>query len=101
MDILTSSILILKIIGLAWFITRFEPLQWIFDALRMNFKPNRHIIHLLFDLVNVLTTCGKCAAFWTGLIISHSIWIALLSSFIIFWYDKIFIPLEQKIKNPI
>jgi len=99
--VILDSLIILKIMGLGWFISRFEPLQWVIDAIRMNFKPSRNTIHLLFDLISVLTTCGKCAAFWTGLILTGNIWMAITASFLLFWYDKLFIPIEQKIKNPI
>ena len=81
-------ILILKIIGLSWFITRFPLLEVIFSYLPEN------IFTLVFKL---MFECLKCTSFWIGLIIG-GIWIALISSFISMLYDKILGEWEKNIK---
>lgn len=93
-------ITIFKIMGLAWFVSRFDPIQWVLEAVRSNFSNDRKFIQLLFMVLETITTCSKCAAFWIGLVL-YGIWPALIASFIIFWYDKIFLPIEHKITLPV
>lgn len=99
-EILNSLILILKIIGLSWFITHFDPIMWLIDSARININHKRTFIHLIFNVITVLLTCLKCCSFWLGLTISGSIWIALAASYLSFLYDKIVGPWESIINIP-
>lgn len=93
LEILNSLIVVIKIIGLAWFITRFEPIEWILESM----KSKNYLLQLIIDIVNVILTCMKCSAFWIGLIFSGSIWIALLASYVSLLYEKIIGPWEKQI----
>lgn len=93
METLISSVLIiLKILGLSWFIVRFDPIKWIFELLPNKIR-NNFIVNVLFTLLN----CLKCTSFWLGLIFG-GIWIALISSYIGFWYEEIIGRQERKIR---
>lgn len=74
---------------LSWFITRFKPLEMMLELLPDN---------LLFNLVQLLLTCLMCVSFWTSLIITQDIYLAGLSAFIGFWYDKIFGFYEKRVR---
>lgn len=68
-----NIILLLKIIGLGFLITNFEPLQWVLDKL-----PNNMIQWNL----KLLTGCLKCASFWISLIWIQNIWFSIFIFFI-------------------
>lgn len=97
---LTLMILIIKIFLLGWFISRFSPIQWILEGIENNFHAKRHFIHMTFFLIREMTSCGKCSAFWVGLVIG-GLWPALIASFLSFWYDKLLSPYENKIIFPV
>jgi hypothetical protein len=81
-------ILILKVLGLSWFINRFPLLGIIFSYLPEN------IFTLVFKL---MFECLKCLSFWIGLLMG-GIWIGLISSFIGMLYEKILGDWEKNIK---
>lgn len=78
-------ILILRIIGLAWMITSFAPLQWLLDLL-----PN----NLFKYTIVLLTSCIKCASFWIGLAMG-GIWYGIVSSFLAMILNEIFYSLKD------
>ena len=79
------TILLLKIIGLAWLITTFAPLQWVLETL-----PN----NIFKYIIVLLTTCIKCCSFWTGLIIG-GIWIGILAAAIAALTNEILIGVKH------
>lgn len=76
---------ILKIIGLSQVITTFAPISWLVELL-----PNNIFKYILV----VLTTCWKCCALWTGLIL-FGLWPAITASIA----ASILIWLQQNIKD--
>lgn len=71
--------LIIKVLGLAWLIVGFEPLQWLVDPL-----PN----NIFKYLTVVLTTCLRCCSMWVGFIMG-GIWVGVTAAFIAVIYTKI------------
>lgn len=89
---LATLIIILKVLGLAFIITRFEPIQWVFEVLNKRFSKN-----IIFQMVYLLLSCLKCASFWIGLMMG-GIWVAIFCFIVAFIYDKKFSGWENKIK---
>jgi hypothetical protein len=65
--------MIIKILLLAWFISSFEPIQWLLQEIKLMW-PKLILI--------TITGCFKCASFWIGLLITGDIWISLSASVI-------------------
>jgi hypothetical protein len=65
--------MIIKILLLAWFISSFEPIQWLLNEIKN--------IWIKITLI-AITGCFKCSSFFIGLILSQDIWIALTASVI-------------------
>ncbi len=80
--IINSLIMIGKILLLAYFITRFEPLQIFVETFTEKYK---NIFTTTFYL---MLSCFKCTSFWCGLFLSHNIYLAIISFIIAFIYDK-------------
>lgn len=73
------------VILLAWFVTHFEPIQYLLTKLHHR----KHIIDLVYMGIRKLFSCQYCLSFWLGLIVLWSLPYALLASFIAFWLIKI------------
>lgn len=95
MSILISSIiLVLKTLGLAFVITHFAPLEWLLTS----FKPKNIIINLIYNIIKLLLSCLSCCSFWLGICIG-GFWVGVISYIIAFFYQKRFGWLEiEKIK---
>jgi len=92
-------ILIIKTLLISWFVVKFEPLQWTLDILKSKVKPNNIVLNLILNIITLLTTCAKCASLWSGLLIG-GMWVALISSYIMYIYSWIIEPRIEKIINP-
>lgn len=90
--IISNLILIAKILLISYFVTRFEPVQWVIESLPKKIKDN-----ILFNIFYLAITCFKCSSFWIGLIMSHNFYIATIAFIIAFIYDKKFSLWETKI----
>lgn len=66
-------LIVIKILLLAWFISSFEPLQWLLQLIPYNL-PKLILI--------AITGCFKCCSFWLGLLLSFDIWISLEAALI-------------------
>jgi hypothetical protein len=80
-----------KILLLAWFVTRFEPVQWIVDIL---FEGKQDLTSKLLYLA---LTCSKCVAFWAGIILTQDIFLAIIASWLMVVYEKTIGKWENKI----
>lgn len=80
---------ILKILILAYTISRFEPIGWILDLL-----PNK----LILNIFKLGMTCSKCLCLYVGLILTGNIWMAMIASFLMVLYERSIGKWEQKIK---
>ena len=65
----------LFIIAIGWFITEFEPLHFVLDAVADKLPKNR-LIAYLFGMF----TCWQCTTFWTGLVLTQDFKVAVLAS---------------------
>jgi hypothetical protein len=65
--------MIIKILLLGWFVSSFEPIQWLLNEIKN--------IWIKITLI-AITGCFKCSSFFIGLILSQDIWIALTASVI-------------------
>lgn len=80
--IISSLIIIGKILLLAYFITRFEPLQLVLQTLSDRYK------NLFMIVLYLILSCFKCTSFWVGLILFQSIYLGIIAFIIAFIYDK-------------
>jgi hypothetical protein len=88
-----ATILVIgKILLLSWFITRFEPVQWIVDIL---FEGKQDLTSKMLQLT---LTCSKCLSFWLGVIISQDIFLAIIGCFLMVIYEKTIGKWEQRIE---
>jgi hypothetical protein len=65
--------MIIKILLLAWFISTFQPLEWLLNEIKLLW-PKLILI--------AITGCFKCSSFWIGLLMTGDIWISLGASVI-------------------
>jgi hypothetical protein len=64
-------------------------LSWLVDLIPNDF---------IKSIYTILFGCIKCLSFWITLFYTRDIMIAALMFFIVFWYDKLIGPYENKIK---
>lgn len=79
-EVIEAFTAILRAFLIGWFITSFEPLKNLLDKIKIP-KWASMITHKL-------TGCTKCAAFWTALILSHSLYIAIVAAIAGYLWDK-------------
>lgn len=77
---------VIKPFLIGWLISNFEPLQELNRFLIKKIKNEK--VKSILKYVNFIH-CGKCISFWTSLIIYQNIWIAILTAFIYFVYEKL------------
>ena len=77
-------LIITKILLLSWVISSFRPLHDVIDLFKGTIK--NPILFLVVDLLHEMISCLKCLSLWLGLILTHSIWIACLTSYIGYLY---------------
>ena len=92
-------ILILKILGMAWVITKFEPIQWVLEILQSKIKPNNITLNLILNIIITITTCFSCCSMWCGFILG-GFWYGILCYIISFVYSKKLSLWEYKMFNP-
>lgn len=88
-------ILLSKILGLAFVITHFSPIQWVLDAIRQRVK--KPISRLLFDLITIPTWCISCCSFWLGLAMG-GLWYGVTVYIVAYVYNQKVAPWMDKIK---
>ena len=80
---------LISIFLISFTIVKFEPLTWLIELIPNNF---------IKSLLVILFGCQKCVSFWITLGYTRNIVLACLMYFIVFWYDKIIGPYENRIK---
>lgn len=88
-----ETILIVKALCIAFVITRFQPIQWVMEALLTKTKNN-----LILLLIDQLLTCLKCCTFWLALLMTGDIFLASVAFIIAFVYDKNLSMWERRVK---
>ena len=89
-------IILSKILGLAFFITKFAPINWILELLYPSEKSNPFLI-LIYNIVSLLTTCFSCCSFWVGTIF-FGFWYGISAYVIAYLYNQILAPFIEKIR---
>lgn len=90
-------IMIIKIMLISWFLTRFKPLQMLIDYI-ISKTLNNPLVSIVMSFVLLPLTCFTCSSFWIGLILTHNFWIAATASFIATWYELLFGWKEKVVK---
>lgn len=88
--------LYLKVFLLAHLIVKFEPLNWILDALYPLFSKNL-ISNLIYNIITLATGCLKCSSLYIGWILG-GFWCGVISTFIAYLYSQIIMPKIDKIR---
>jgi hypothetical protein len=81
---MTALIYILKSFLLGWLLASFEPLQELIKPLKTRVSDKHFSIFYLKTAVS----CHKCLAFWSGIMLSGSIYVAAAASILAFVFDK-------------
>lgn len=81
-----------QIVILSWLLTHFSPIKMVIDTIP--YRKLNPVISILISTITLPFMCMMCMSFWTGLIMTHDIYLAALSSFIGWIWTKI----ENKIE---
>lgn len=85
-----------KILGVSFFITKFSPIQWILDLLQSSEK-TKPIFTLLYNMISILLGCFSCCSFWVGTIF-FGFWWGISAYVIAYLYNQILAPFIEKIR---
>ncbi|NBO22677.1 hypothetical protein EBU94_04970 [bacterium] len=85
-----------KILGLSFFITKFAPIEWVLDLIRPSDKANSFIV-LMYNLISILLGCFSCCSFWTGTLL-YNFWFGISAYVIAYFYNQIIAPFVEKIR---
>ncbi len=83
-------ITLLKILLIAYSVSRIEPIKWFFDALHVKYDL------LIVPVASLLLTCFKCLSLWIGVISGHP-YEGMIASIIATIYEKYFSQWERKL----
>jgi hypothetical protein len=93
-----------KILGLSFFITKFSPIQWVLEALQPKVDYNlpaseqkRPLLIFIYNIVSILTGCFSCCSFWTGTLL-YGFWFGISAYVIAYLYNQILSPFIEKIR---
>ena len=90
-----TLIILGKILGLSFFITKFSPIQWILELLQP--KSERPFSQLIYNIIMVLTGCFSCCSFWTGTLL-FGFWFGISAYVIAYLYNQVLAPFVEKIR---
>lgn len=85
-----------KILGLSFFITKFSPINWVLDLFQPKEKTSSILI-LIYNMMSILLGCFSCCSFWVGTIM-YGFWWGISSYVIAYLYNQILAPHIEKIK---
>lgn len=89
-------IIFIKVFLLAHLIVKFEPLNWILDAIKPLFEKNV-ILNLIYNIITLATSCLKCTSFWLGWSLG-GFWCGVTMSFIAYLWTQLIQPTIDKIR---
>lgn len=89
-------IVLSKILGLSFFITKFSPIQWILELLHPTEKTNSFLV-LIYNIISIMTGCFSCCSFWTGTIL-FGFWYGIGAYVIAYLYNQLIAPFVEKIR---
>ena len=85
-----------KILGFSFFVTKFAPFQWTMDLFEINEKSNPYKI-LFHNTISILLGCFSCCSFWTGFF-TFGLWYAVSAYVIAYFYNQLIAPFVDKIR---
>lgn len=85
-----------KILGVSFFITKFAPIQWILEPLEPN-REKRPFSFLIYSIFTLLTGCFSCCSFWIGTIF-FGFWFGISAYVIAYLYNQVLAPFIEKIR---
>jgi hypothetical protein len=83
------TILMIKAFILAYFITRFQPIEMLLEIL-----PDK----LIFNILKLAFSCSKCCVFYTSLVYTHNFYYSVLNSFIMIIFERTIGKWERRIE---
>lgn len=93
-----------KILGASFFITKFAPIQWFLDLLEPNdvegvksFSQKHPFLFLIINIIKLLTGCFSCCSFWVGTIF-FGFWFGISAYVIAYLYNQVLAPIIEKIR---
>lgn len=89
-------IVLSKILGLSFFITKFAPISWVLDLLQPT-EGSRPFAILIYNIVSILTGCFSCCSFWTGTLL-FGFWYGISAYVIAYIYNQLIAPFVEKIR---
>ena len=89
-------IVLSKILGLSFFITKFSPIQWILELFHPTEKTNSFLV-LIYNIISIMTGCFSCCSFWTGTIL-FGFWYGIGAYVIAYLYNQLIAPFVEKIR---
>jgi hypothetical protein len=85
-----------KVLGASFFITKFAPIQWLLDLFYPSEKSNPLLV-LIYNIVSLLTSCFSCCSFWVGTIF-FGFWWGISAYVIAYLYNQVLAPFIEKIR---
>jgi hypothetical protein len=84
-----------KILGASFFITKFAPFQWILEPIGEQLKSK--VLLLIYHIISLLTSCFSCCSFWVGTIF-FGFWWGISAYVIAYLYNQVLAPFIEKIR---
>lgn len=85
-------LIVIKCILLSWWVTRFEPINWICELI-VKKRPG-----VLTNAISLVLTCSKCFSFWSCLIWSGNLFLAIFASILMLIVEKWIFSQMERIK---
>jgi hypothetical protein len=86
---------LLKGLLLAYFITRFEPMQWLLNEIK---DTKYSLINIIINSIKLILSCSKCFSFWVILISSKDLYVAIIGSLTMSIIEKYILSEIEKIE---
>ena len=84
-----------KVLGASFFITKFAPFQWVLESIGEQLKSK--VLLLIYHISSLLTTCFSCCSFWVGTIF-FGFWWGISAYVIAYLYNQVLAPFIEKIR---
>lgn len=93
---MVEVVILAKILGFSFFITKFTPFQWVLDLFEVNQNTNPYKI-LLYNVISILLGCLPCCSFWVGFGF-FGLWYGISCYAIAYFYNQLIAPFVDKIR---
>lgn len=85
-----------KVLGSSFFITKFSPIQWILDLIQPTEKTNAFLV-LVYNIISLATSCFSCCSFWLGFLF-FNFWYGVTAYVVAYFYIQLLAPIVEKIR---